>query len=113
MMNQKMSLIIEGLHKETSEDVVLPYKPSVQESTQIPKDVILKMKNASVRDYFKPDYAEDIISGLEDGKSLIDLVRGNLLYKNTDKIEKGAGDNRFVLINKDGNRFVVTADLKY
>lgn len=99
--------------QSASEDIVLPYKPSVQEGTQIPKDVILKVKNASVQDYFKPDYAEDIISGLEDGKKLIDLVRGNLLYKNTDKIEKGAGTNRFVLTNKDGNRFVVTADLKY
>lgn len=58
-------------------------------------------------DFFVPDYAEDIISGLEDGKKLIDLIRGNLKYKNTDKIEKGAGDKRFILINRDDNRYTV------
>lgn len=95
---------------------VMESSESLSEATsKIPKDVKISIQsskaNHSVDDFFSPDYAEDIISGLEDGKKLIDLVRGNLKYKNTDKIEKGAGDKRFILINKDGGRY--TVEVKY
>lgn len=97
--NPKMNLIIEGL------------------SNKIPKDVKISIKNTRVgthhhvEDFFNADYAEDIISGLEDGKDLQSLIAGNLKHKNTDKIEKGAGDRRFVLIDKDGNRYAVEVKL--
>ena len=81
---------------------------------KIPKDVKIEVKSYRAthyaNDFFVPDYAEDIISGLEDGKKLIDLIRGNLKYKNTDKIEKGAGDKRFILIDKDDNRYTVEVE---
>lgn len=104
MSNPRMNPILEGLHIGR-----------VSEGTSgIPKDIKLKITSSrtgrtvfSVDDFFVPDYAEDIISGLEDGKKLIDLIRGNLKYKNTDKIEKGAGDKRFILINRDDNRYTV------
>lgn len=93
----KMGAILEGLSRP------------VREAT-IPKDIELKVTakgtTYSTDDFFNADYAEDIISGLEDGKKLIDLVKGNLKNKSA-KIEKGAGDKRFVLTDKDGGRYSV------